>query len=116
MGRPRRPETDRQLSALEEAFLLLLRGQARYGFGLLTALHEVCGRSLSVGALYPTLHALERKGLIRSWWGSDRAEERGHARRRYYTATPAGEDALGTMEDQRRRLAQWPHVCQGAHV
>lgn len=54
------------------------------------------GYALSPGTLYPILHRLEKTGLLVS------AEELVEGkRRRYYTITPAGRDAL----EQARRQA-----------
>jgi PadR family transcriptional regulator len=47
------------------------------------------GYKLSQGTLYPLLHGLEKKGLLRS------VEKRsGRVARRFYSATPAGRRAL----------------------
>jgi len=45
---------------------------------------------IEVGALYPALHRLERRGLVRSEW---RISDRGR-RARFYDLTPEGEAAL----------------------
>ena len=107
MDKSKQEERNLRLSALEENLLVLLIGKELYGLGIIDALQEVIGRSLSVGSLYPALHKMEKKGLIRSWWGEETPEERGHARRRYYTATGLGEQALKATERKRLRLAQW---------
>jgi PadR family transcriptional regulator PadR len=46
-------------------------------------------RKFSAGALYTTLHRLEKKGVISGRWGDD-SETRDGARRRYYRITGAG--------------------------
>jgi DNA-binding PadR family transcriptional regulator len=107
MGRSKQDEGAIRLSALEENLLALLIGKELYGLAIIDALEEVIGRSLSVGSLYPALHKMEKRGLIRSWWGEETPEERGHARRRYYTATGLGEQALKAIERKRQQLAQW---------
>jgi PadR family transcriptional regulator len=107
MNRSKQEASDIRLSTLEENLLALLIGKQFYGLAIIDALQEVIGRSLSVGSLYPALHKMEKKGLIRSWWGEETPEERGHARRRYYTATGLGEQALKAAEGKRRLLAQW---------
>jgi DNA-binding PadR family transcriptional regulator len=57
------------------------------------------GYKLSPGTLYPILHALERKGYLRS------TEKRnGRQLRRFYRATPAGRKALGTAKVKVREL------------
>ena len=107
MSRSKHEETDIRLSALEENLLALLIGKELYGLAIMDAMQEVIGRSLSVGSLYPALHKMEKRGLIRSWWGEDTPEERGHARRRYYTATGLGEQTLKATEWKRCQLARW---------
>ena len=47
------------------------------------------GYKLSAGTLYPILHALERKGYLRS-----HRERNGKSARRVYRATPLGRKAL----------------------
>jgi DNA-binding PadR family transcriptional regulator len=56
------------------------------------------GYKLSAGTLYPILHALERKGYLRS-----HAERNGKSSRRVYQVTPLGRKALRTA---RRRVQE----------
>lgn len=57
------------------------------------------GYKLSSGSLYPMLHAMERKGYLRS------AEERsGKWSRRVYRATPLGRRVLADAEGKVREL------------
>jgi PadR family transcriptional regulator len=57
------------------------------------------GYKLSPGTLYPILHALERKGYLRS------VEKReGRQVRRLYRATPAGRKALAAAKIKVREL------------
>ena len=106
----REPEqTTIRLSALEEDLLTLLIGRELYGLEIIEATKTVSGgkRSIGIGSLYPTLHKMEKKGLVRSWWGEETPEERSHARRRYYTATGLGERVLMATQLARQSLAQW---------
>jgi PadR family transcriptional regulator PadR len=57
------------------------------------------GYKLSPGTLYPILHALERKGYLRS---SEKRE--GRQLRRLYRATPAGRKALAAAKVKVREL------------
>ena len=57
------------------------------------------GYKLSPGTLYPILHALERKGYLRSTEKRD-----GRQLRRFYRATPAGRKALGNAKVKVREL------------
>lgn len=58
------------------------------------------GHPISPGTLYPTLHAMEREGLLRS----RRRVVDGRARR-VYRATPAGRRALRETKGALRELA-----------
>jgi PadR family transcriptional regulator PadR len=57
------------------------------------------GYKLSPGTLYPILHALERKGYLRS---TEKRE--GGQVRRLYRATPAGRKALAVAKVKVREL------------
>jgi DNA-binding PadR family transcriptional regulator len=58
------------------------------------------GYSLSPGTLYPTLHRLERHGLL----SSRRRTVNGKVRR-YYTITAEGKEALASARTRVRELA-----------
>lgn len=69
-----------------------------YGFAMIEELRRH-GYMLSAGTLYPILHGLERKGLLRS------ATERiGSTERRVYRATAAGRKALAAAKAKVREL------------
>jgi PadR family transcriptional regulator, regulatory protein PadR len=57
------------------------------------------GYRLSPGTLYPMLHAMERKGYLRS-----RQKKTGRSIRRLYRATPLGGKALGVAKEKLREL------------
>lgn len=57
------------------------------------------GYRLSPGTLYPMLHGLERKGLLRC-----RSEGTGRRARRLYTITAKGRSALADARDKVREL------------
>lgn len=97
------------LSRLEEDLLTLLAGRELYGLAILHACTTLPsgGMSLTIGALYPTLHRLEAQQLVRSWWEDVTLPREGHTRRRYYTVTPRGDAALRAARQRRRELAQY---------
>jgi DNA-binding PadR family transcriptional regulator len=68
-----------------------------YGLWIIEELAEH-GYKLSAGTLYPMLHRMEKRGLLRS---SETGS--GRARRRVYRATAAGRR---TMQDARRRVRE----------
>ena len=57
------------------------------------------GYKVSPGTLYPLLHGLESKGLLRS-----KAHKAGRIQRRVYRATPAGRKALAGAKHKVREL------------
>ena len=57
------------------------------------------GYKLSPGTLYPMLHALERKGYLRSM-----EKREGRQTRRLYRATPVGRKALAAAKIKVREL------------
>ena len=72
--------------------LSVLQDVPRYGYQIM---REVERRSdgyfnITAALLYPTLHRLDKDGLIRSEW----QEEEGKHRRKYYTITQSGQRAL----------------------
>ena len=79
------------LGELEQILLLaLLRlGGEAYGAALRAEILERTGRSITPGAIYPTLDRLEGRGLLRSRIGGATAERGGRARR-YFKVTAAG--------------------------
>ena len=109
MSRRESDDTVIRLSRLEEDVLTLLVGRELYGLAILEASKSASGGShpIRIGSLYPVLYKLEKKGLVRSWWGTERPEERGGARRRYYTVTGLGAQVLTAYELLRHQVAQW---------
>lgn len=57
------------------------------------------GYKLSAGTLYPLLHRMERKGLLRS-----SEEKNGKTSRRLYAATPIGKNALRQAKKRVKEL------------
>jgi len=79
--------------SLEMLVLKTVRhGGAMHGLAISERISELTDGAIEVevGALYPALHRLERRKLVRSEW---RKSERGR-RARFYDLTPAGDRAL----------------------
>ncbi len=72
--------------------------EAVYGFAMIEELRRH-GYELSAGTLYPILHGLEQRGLLKSARQRD-----GGTRRRIYRATPAGRKALAAAKTKVREL------------
>ena len=72
--------------------------EAIFGIGITEELARH-GYKLSAGTLYPLLHSLEAKGLLRS-----HEKRGGRSSRRLYRATPAGRRALAAAKEKVREL------------
>ncbi len=69
-----------------------------FGSGMIEEL-ERHGYRIGPGTLYPLLHGMEKRGLLRST-----TEQRGKTKRRLYGATPAGRKALKVAKERVREL------------
>ncbi|WOB66901.1 PadR family transcriptional regulator [Microcystis aeruginosa] len=96
----------------EELVLLSLQNKELYGLQIIESIADASGghRKLRIGSLYPTLHSLEEKGLIKSRWGDERPDDRGGARRRYYHLTQLGERTMSGIQEFRHNLLHWKPV------
>ncbi len=97
------------LSRAEEIVLVAiwkLQGNA-YGVTIRERVSETTGTDWSIGAVYPPLHRLEKKGLVQSSQGKP-LPERGGRSRVYYEVTPEGRKALA--EIRRVTEAVWEDV------
>ena len=90
---------DKELSkgSHELILLKLLSRRDMYGYQLIQEMALLSGDvfRMSQGSLYPFLHALEGRGLIRSYLRPEGGRER-----RYYHLTGAGRAALAEKEEQ----------------
>ena len=94
-----------RLGEFEEVVLLCVRrlGHEAHGTGVQQALSELCGREVTLGAIYAALDRTQRKGFTESWLGESTAVRGGRAKR-HYAVTPFGEEVLGANRDLRERL------------
>jgi PadR family transcriptional regulator, regulatory protein PadR len=102
-----------QLGEFEEVVLLsiaMLYDDA-YSVAVLEALNARMGRPLSLGMVHRTMQRLEEKNLLSSRFGQASAE-RGGRRKRLFTVTMAGENAL--REARRVRDALWDGISETA--
>ena len=76
---------------------LLARGES-YGYAIIQEIKARSGGKLNWtdGMLYPVLHRLERRGLIKSRWG---ASETGR-KRKYYSLKKVGKLAINKHHEQ----------------
>jgi transcriptional regulator len=86
--------------------MLILKTLSRgplHGYAIAQFIHQASRDVLEVeeGALYPALHRLEVRGLLRSAWGAS-----GNNRRaKFYSLTAAGRRELGTESDHWQRVS-----------
>lgn len=105
----RGPSDEEPLGGLPRNFLrpcvlLLLRRETSHGYELLERLGRFGIPRPDPGGLYRTLRAMEREGLVRSWWETSHT---GPARRAY-ALTAEGEEWLhawaGALRETRRSV------------
>ena len=83
--------------ALDLLILEVVSDGRSYGFAIARAVLDRSGGKLEIkeGSLYPALHRLEKKKLLKAEWGKS-PEGR---RRKYYSLTAAGNRALDEKRD-----------------
>jgi len=84
---------------LDLLILKTLALEPRHGWGISERLHQISSATLNVrqGSIYPALHRLERRGLIRAQWGASDNNRRA----KYYQLTTRGRARL------EREIAAW---------
>ena len=98
------------LSDIEEAILITLeKGKELYGLEISNAIYEASEQKIQIkfGSLYPALRRLERKGFVMSRWGEDKPDDRGGARRRYYTIAKLGQHVLKDKRKIRKNIENY---------
>ena len=92
---------------LDLLILRTLRLRPEHGWAIAERVQQISGEVLQIpqGSLYPALHRLERRGLIKSGWTT--AEGR---RRRVYRLTARGRREL---EDKAREWRAFARVVDG---
>ncbi|WP_055069894.1 PadR family transcriptional regulator [Clostridium massiliamazoniense] len=76
--------------------LLLIKRSDNYGNGLVKEVNIIASKRLNnkEGSIYPTLHSLENKGFISSYWIKEEDTER-----KYYKVTRKGHAYLKEKEE-----------------
>jgi PadR family transcriptional regulator PadR len=95
-------DTELVKGTLSLVILSLLSRKPMYGYEIVTTVREETDGAFQwkEGSLYPSLHKLERSGLVRGRW------EGGPGRRRYYHLTQAGRAALA------EKSTSWAQLCR----
>lgn len=102
-----RPNSSFGAGVSELVVLRLLSHREMYGYELAKAVKLATGKAISVGegVLYPLLHVLEARGLVRS-----RQQAVGGRTRIYYTTTVKGRGRLHKI------AADWRRVSDGINA
>ena len=84
-----------------------------HGYALITALRDRSAGAFDLpeGTVYPSLHRLERDGLLESSW-----REAAGRRRRVYRATPAGRRAAASERREWDRFSTGVLSVIGGHA
>jgi DNA-binding PadR family transcriptional regulator len=93
------------LGELEELILLMvaLLNKEAYGVSITEELKKQAGREISISAAHAALHRLEEKGFVKSRMGGSSAE-RGGRRKRLFSITAYGRNALEELRDTRTAI------------
>jgi PadR family transcriptional regulator, regulatory protein PadR len=93
------------LGELEELVLLMvaLLDKEAYGVSIAEELQKQAGRDISISAAHAVLHRLEEKGFVKSKMGGA-STERGGRRKRLFSMTTYGRNALEELRDTRDQI------------
>jgi len=85
-------------ASTEPLILSLLAGGENYGYALTQEVKRLSGDKISWtdGMLYPVLHRMEHRGLIKSRWG----ESESGRKRKYYSLKKDGKTAMAKHHEQ----------------
>lgn len=81
---------------LDLLILRVLSLESMHGWGISERIQQMSDDVFQVtqGSLYPALHRMEKRGLIKSYWGTSDKNRRA----KYYELTKAGRKALAVEE------------------
>lgn len=96
MGKEKDKPGDLVQGTLDMLVLRALSSGAKHGYGVAEWIHETSQDVLRVeeGALYPALHRLELKGLLKAEWGTSDNNRRA----KFYSLTAAGRKHLSAEQ------------------
>jgi transcriptional regulator len=88
---------------LEMLILRALMNGPMHGYGVAEWIHQTSQQVLKVeeGALYPALHRLELRGMLRASWGASENNRRA----KFYELTPQGRKFLNAESQRWARLS-----------
>jgi PadR family transcriptional regulator PadR len=102
MPEPDDDPLDLPRGTLELLALQVIAGEPLYGYEIARRLHLLSAELLRVeeGSLYPALHRMERRGLVKAAWGTSDTGRKV----RVYRATAAGRRELDKRRTRWRAL------------
>ena len=106
-------DLDLSLTPNQEVILSALRFRNRYGLEIIEAIEKSGGKLIRFNSLYPNLKKLEKKGFVKSEWGSEAPEKHTGARRKYYQITGTGIKALKTKQQLLESVSYWVSEPEG---
>lgn len=94
-----------QIGEFEELVLLVvaINNDNAYGVSVMEEIENQTERKINISAVHSALDRLESKGFLKSEVGGATAE-RGGRRKRFFSITVAGQEALDSIREQRNRL------------
>ncbi len=97
------------LGEFEELLLLFIAGLSpeAYGLKIREEIKEKTGRAVAMGAIHAALNRLEEKGFLESKL-AESTHERGGRRKRLFSLTSAGKEALTYTRELRNEL--WSNI------
>lgn len=99
---PDEPRLELLQGTLDMLVLRTLQWGAQHGHGIGQAIRAQSDDLLKVetGSLYPALHRLEKRGWLKSEWGTSEANQRA----KYYRLTATGKTQLARERDRWSQL------------
>lgn len=97
------------LGEFEEIVMLTIAAlqEEAYGLAIKKELAEQTQRKVSISAVHAACNRLEEKGLLTSEFG-DKSDQRGGKRKKIYTVSLKGQQALYDAQELRMRL--WKRI------
>jgi PadR family transcriptional regulator PadR len=102
MGNPQK-QGDLVQGTLDMLVLKALASGSKHGYAVAEWIAQTSEEILRVeeGALYPALHRLELRGLLKSEWGVSENNRRA----KFYSVTAAGREELAAESEHWRRMS-----------
>ena len=95
---------------LDLLLLSILANGPAHGYAIIESLRARSGGvfDLPEGTVYPALHRLEGRGLLKSSWSEDTGR-----RKRIYRLTPKGQQALNARQDEWLKFSRGVNATVG---